>query len=295
MESLYLNPPQITERFVGVGYKKAGLPIYKLLLLGMLAGAFIAFAAQGSNVAIHTIESVGLSKALAGALFATGLMMVVITGAELFTGNNLIIVSCLEGKTKLTGLLKNWFFVYIGNFIGSIIIVFFIIQSGQLNFSNGLLGALTIKIAAYKTSLSFGNALFMGILCNWLVCIAVWMSFAAMDIGGKLLAMFFPIWLFVASGFEHSIANMYYIPAGILAKLNPDWVNAAIQIGVTPEKLSGLNWGTFIIKNLIPVTLGNILGGALFVGTIYWLSFLYKGKTVTASKKAVNNTSTEKA
>lgn len=278
MEKLHLNPPEITERFVEVGCKKAGLPVYKLLLLGILAGAFIAFAAEGSNTAIHTISSVGLAKTLAGALFATGLMMVVITGGELFTGNNLIVVSCLEGKSKWAKLLKNWLFVYIGNFIGSMIIVFFILQSGQLNFSNGLLGGFTIKVALYKVSLTFGNAFFMGILCNWLVCLAVWMAFATKDITGKLLAIFFPIWLFITSGFEHSIANMYYIPAGIFAKYNSAWVQAAASLGVNPEKLDGLNWGTFIVKNLIPVTFGNIVGGALFVGAIYWVSFLYKGK-----------------
>lgn len=290
MYKSFLSPAEISDGFIKVGCKKASLPAYKLLLLGILAGAFIAFAAEGSNVAIHTISSVGLSKVLAGALFATGLMMVVVAGAELFTGNTLIVISCTERKAPWSGLLKNWFFVYLGNFIGSMLIVFFIIQSGQLNFSNGLLGGFTIKVAAYKTGLSFGNAFFSGILCNWLVCLAVWMSFAARDIAGKLLAIFFPIWLFITSGFEHSIANMYYIPAGILAKLNPAWAQAAISMGVTPEKLDGLNWGTFVVKNLIPVTLGNIIGGSLFVGVAYWLSYLYKGKV-----KAACEYSTEEA
>lgn len=250
----------------------------KLLLLGILGGAFIAFASEGSNMAIHTIESVGIAKALAGALFSTGLMMVVITGAELFTGNSLIVVSCLEGKSKLNGLLRNWFFVYLGNFIGSMIIVLFILYSGQFNFTGGLLGGFTIKTAVYKVNLTFANAFFMGILCNWLVCMAVWMAFAAKDIAGKLLAIFFPIWLFITSGFEHSVANMYYIPAGILAKSNTVWAENAISLGVTPEKLDALNWYNFLVRNLIPVTLGNIIGGTLFVGAIYWLSFMYKGK-----------------
>jgi formate transporter len=169
--------------------------------------------------------------------------------------------------------------VYLGNFIGSIVIVLCIIWSGQFNFSDGLLGGFSIKVAVYKTGLTFGNAFFMGILCNWLVCMAVWMAFATKDITGKLLAIFFPIWLFITSGFEHSVANMYYIPAGILAKANPSWVKAAASLGVTPEKLAHLNWGTFVWNNLIPVTLGNIVGGSLFVGIIYWASFLYKPKT----------------
>lgn len=277
MEKLNLDPAEIAEKFIETGTKKSNAPAYKLLLLGMLAGAFIAFAAEGSNVAIHTISSVGLGKALAGALFATGLMMVVVTGAELFTGNTLIVVSCFEGRSTWTKMLRNWFYVYLGNFIGSLIIVFFILYSGQLDFSNGLLGGFTIKVAAYKTGLTFSKAFFMGILCNWLVCLAVWMASGAKDISGKLLAIFFPIWLFITSGFEHSIANMYYIPAGILAKLNPAWVQGAIDLGVAPEKLSHLNWLTFI-QNLIPVTLGNIVGGSLFVGMLYWGSFLYKGK-----------------
>jgi formate/nitrite transporter len=278
MKKLYLAPSEIAEKFVEIGIKKTSQPSYKLLFLGILAGAFIALASQGSNVAIHTIESVGLSKTLAGALFATGLMMVVITGAELFTGNSLIVVSCLEDQTRWIKMLRNWFFVYIGNFIGSIIIAFFIYSSGQLNFSDNLLGGFTIKVAAYKTSLEFGNAFFMGILCNWLVCMAVWMASAAEDVTGKLLSIFFPIWLFITSGFEHSVANMYYIPAGIFAKSNPLWMQSAISLGVTQESLEGLNWTSLFIKNLLPVTLGNIVGGSLFVGTFYWISFLYKSK-----------------
>jgi formate/nitrite transporter len=281
MEKINLNPPEIARRFVEIGCKKASLPTYKLLLLGILAGAFIAFAAEGSNAAIHTITSVGLAKTLAGALFATGLMMVVVTGGELFTGNTLIVVACSEKKARWIKLLKNWFFVYLGNFIGSIIIVVFILLSGQFDFSNGLLGGFTIKVAVYKTSLSFQHAFFMGILCNWLVCLAVWMGFATKDITGKLLAIFFPIWLFITSGFEHSVANMYYIPAGIMAKSNDVWVKAAETLGVTPEKLHHLNWDTFVVNNLIPVTLGNIIGGCVFVGMIFWLSFLWKEKPMT--------------
>lgn len=278
MENFHFNPSETTEKFIEIGHKKASSSVFKLLILGILAGAFIAFAAEGSNTAIHTITSVGIAKALAGALFATGLMMVVITGAELFTGNTLIVVSCLEGRSKWRSLFKNWIVVYFGNFVGSMIIVSFIYLSGQFNFSNGLLGGYTIKVAAYKVGLSFTNALFMGVLCNWLVCMAVWMAASAKDIAGKLLAIFFPIWLFITSGFEHSIANMYYIPAGILAKGNNSWVNAALSLGVTEHKLAGLNWTSFIFNNLIPVTVGNIIGGSLFVGTMYWLSYLYKGK-----------------
>ena len=284
IDSLYSQPDVITKNYVETGCKKTNLFTYQMLLLGILGGAFIAFAAQGSNAAIHTIKSVGVAKALAGSLFATGLMMVIITGAELFTGNMLIVVSCLDGRSKWSGLLRNWFFVYAGNFIGSMLIVLFIILSGQFNFSDGLLGGFTIKTASYKVSLSFVNAFFMGLLCNCLVCISVWMASAAKDVTGKLLAIFFPIWLFITSGFEHSIANMYYIPAGILAKANPSWTDAAITMGLTQEMLDALNWYNFFVKNLIPVTLGNIAGGSIFIGAIYWLSFLYKQKKNTDIK-----------
>lgn len=278
MENLHLSPAEIAEKLVESGRKKTGFPAYKLLLLGILAGAFIAFAAAGSNAAVHTIESAGIAKALAGAIFPAGLMMVVVTGAELFTGNALIIISCLEKQARWISLLRNWFFVYIGNFIGAIIVVIFVYLSGQYNLSGGMLGGYTVKIAAGKMGLSFVNAFFMGLLCNWLVCMAVLMSNAARDTAGKLLAIFFPIWLFIASGFEHSIANMYYIPAGIIAKAEKLWADQAILLGVTESGLDGLAWGAFITKNLIPVTLGNIVGGTLFAGVIYWASYLYRGR-----------------
>lgn len=287
VENLNLSPGEIVEKLVESGRKKTGLPAYKLLLLGILAGAYIAFAAAGSNAAIHTIESAGIAKTLAGALFSAGLMMVVITGAELFTGNALIIISCLEKQARWIKLLKNWLFVYAGNFIGAIIIVFFVYLSGQYNFSDGMLGGYTVKVAAGKTGLSLVNAFFMGVLCNWLVCMAVVMSNAARDTAGKLLAIFFPIWLFITSGFEHSIANMYYIPTGIIAKAVKPWADQALSLGVTESGLNGLTWGAFITKNLIPVTLGNIVGGTLFVGVIYWASYLYKGRKSRRGNRSV--------
>ncbi len=280
MEKLCLSPAEITEEFINVGRKKAVLtPVANLFVLGILAGAFIAFAAEGSNMAIHTIESVGIAKALAGALFATGLMLVVVAGGELFTGNCLIVISCMKGGAPVSGLLKNWLFVYAGNFVGSVLLAYFILESGQFNFTNGLLGGFTIKTAIYKTGLTFANAFYMGILCNWLVCLAVWLAFAAKDIAGKLLGIFFPIWLFITSGFEHCVANMYYIPAGLMAKNVPSYVDAAVNnLGVAPAAVEALSWSTFIFNNLIPVTLGNIVGGALFVGMAYWFAYLRKAK-----------------
>lgn len=274
MDNSYFTPAQIAENCIEIGRKKTSLTPFKQFLLGILAGAFIAFAAEGSNTAIHTISSVGIGKALAGALFSTGLMFVLIAGGELFTGNCLIVIACLSKKASWSSMFKNWFFVYLGNLVGSVIVVYCIFYSGQFNFSSGLLGGFSIKVAAYKTSLPFGNAFFMGILCNWLVCLAVWMSYGAKDIASKILAIFFPIWLFITSGFEHSIANMYYIPVGILAKGNSKFLESAISLGVTPEALDNLNISSFFIKNLLPVTLGNIIGGAIFVGVAYWLIYL---------------------
>ncbi|MBN1624544.1 MAG: formate/nitrite transporter family protein [Clostridia bacterium] len=277
----YLTPSEIAEAIVTSGVKKASLTIVKMIVLGLLAGAFIAFASEGSNYAAYNLwadpGTYGLGKTLAGALFGTGLMLVIVAGAELFTGNNLMLMAVLDRKAKLSGMLKNWLFVYIGNFIGSVLIAFLIVKSGQLNASGNLLAATTIKIASYKVGLTFSQGFILGILCNWLVCLAVWMAAGAKTISGKILAIFFPIWLFITSGFEHSVANMYYIPAGIMAKANPAYAQAAIDAGLTQAKLDALNWGTFISHNLISVTLGNIIGGAVFVGMIYW--FLYLKKT----------------
>jgi formate/nitrite transporter len=278
MEKSFLSPAEVASGFIETGCKKAGLPKAKQFLLGILAGAYIAFAAEGSNVAIHTIESVGIGKALAGALFATGLMLVVVAGAELFTGNCLIVMAGSEKKASWAAMLRNWFFVYAGNFVGAMIVVLLIFASGQLDFSSGLLGGFTIKTAVHKVGLPFGKALVMGILCNWLVCLAVWMAAAAKDVAGKLLAIFFPIWLFIASGFEHCVANMYYIPAGILAKSNPVWIERAVALDASPEAVNGLDWGSFLTGNLLPVTFGNIIGGAVFVGLAYWVVYLRAGR-----------------
>jgi formate/nitrite transporter len=294
MDKSFFCPEEIAQNYIEIGRKKAEMPALKQFILGILAGAFIAFASQGANAAIHTISSVGLAKALAGALFSAGLMMVIVAGAELFTGNCLIVISYNEHRSSLADLLKNWFFVYTGNFVGAMIVVFLILKSGQLGFSNGLLGGFTIKMAVYKTELTFGNAFFMGILCNWLVCTAVWMAAGARDMAGKILAIFFPIWLFITSGFEHSVANMYYIPAGILAKADPEFVQAAVSLGVDPEKIAALDWGSFVISNLIPVTLGNIVGGAIFVGAVYWFVYLYKKKASTEKITALSKEACQK-
>jgi formate/nitrite transporter len=277
-ENNYNNPAQTLDALIETGVKKGTAPAWKLFLLGIMGGIFIAFASEGSNTAIHTIQSVGVGKALAGALFSTGLMMTVLFGAELFTGNMLMITAFLKKRVTLSAMLRNWGLVYLGNFTGSIIIAGLIGASGQLDFSSGLLGAFTLKTAVYKVNLSFMKAFSMGILCNCLVCMAIWMAFNAKDAAGKILGIFFPIWLFITSGFEHSVANMYYIPAGIIAKGNPDYIRAALDLGVSAEAMARLNWNGFIFGNLLPVTLGNMVGGLLFIGASAFFSFNVKSK-----------------
>jgi len=271
-----LSPEQIAEQTVENSYKKVNTKVSKLLVLGILAGAFIAFASEGSNAAIYNIPWAGVGKALAGALFSTGLMLVIVAGSELFTGNTLMIAALAQRRIGWGGMLKNWATVYTGNFIGAVMIAWFIFMSGQLDFSSGLLGGFTIKMATYKISMGFSEAFFMGIMCNWLVSLAVWMAYGAKDMTGRILAIFFPIWLFITSGFEHCVANMYYIPAGIMAKSNPNWVQQAISLGASAEKIYYLNWSSFLTQNLIPVTLGNIIGGAVFTGMAYWFVYMYK-------------------
>lgn len=279
-EKKMLTPAEIAEVTVETAKKKASLSPISQLLLGVLAGAFIAFASQGSNMAAFNLFSdpstYGMGKALAGAIFGTGLMLVILAGGELFTGNTLMVAAVMMKKITPGQMFKNWVTVYSGNFIGAMLITFMIVYSGQLNSGDALLGGQTIKIAAYKVNLPFHSALFLGIMCNWLVTLAVWLSYGAKDMAGKILAIFFPIWLFITSGFEHSIANMYYIPAGILAKANPAWAEAS---HLSAEVLSTLTWKNFLVGNLLPVTLGNIIGGVVCVGGAYWFVYLRSKKT----------------
>ena len=274
MQSNFLSPAEVAELAVGVGQRKAEMSVTNQLILSVMAGAFIAFGAAGSCVAVHTVESAGVAKALAGALFAAGLIMVVVAGGELFTGNSLMLMAMAEGRISPWQLLRSWIVVYAGNFAGALLTAGLVCLSGQWGMSGGLLGASVIKTAAGKTALSFQNAFFLGVLCNWLVCLAVWMSFAARDIAGKVLVIFFPIWLFVTSGFEHSVANMYYIPAGILAAADPALAERAASVGLSPEALANLNWGAMLQANLLPVTLGNVVGGGGLVALAYW--FVYR-------------------
>lgn len=257
--------------------KKASSKASSLFILGILAGVFIAFASEGSNMAAFNLfakpETYGLGKALAGAIFGTGLMLVIVAGGELFTGNTMMLAALVDKRIGLMGLLRNWLIVYVGNLVGSVLIAYMMNASGLFNSGANDLGAITIKIAVYKVHLTFWQAFVLGIMCNWLVCLAVWMAAGAKDITGKLLAVFFPIWLFITSGFEHCVANMYYIPAGIMALANPKWVEAALKNGVTAEKMQDLTTQSFLVHNLLPVTLGNIVGGGIFVALAYYYAY----------------------
>lgn len=271
--SNFLTSSQVLEYTKESGVNKANLPFRTTMLLSFLAGLFIALAAVGSNIIAHNITDVGMAKYLAGLLFPAGLIFVVIAGAELFTGNNLISVAVLSKNVSVNKYLSNLSMVWVGNLVGSVFVSLLIFYSGHLNYSNGLLGAYTIKVGVIKTNLSFINLFTSGILCNILVCLAVWMSYAAKDITGKAIVIFFPIWLFIASGYEHSVANMYYISSAMLAATESNFVSLAqSHFGISTEALSNLSIYGMFIKNLIPVTIGNLIGGGFFVGAWYWWS-----------------------
>jgi formate/nitrite transporter len=274
MEKKPLKPSEITDCIISASRERAESSFQKLLVLGILAGAFIAFAAEGSNMAAFNLfaqpTTYGLGKALAGVVFGTGLMLVVLAGGELFTGNTLMLTAVLDQKITVSKMLRNWLIVYAGNFLGSLLIAYMMTNSGLLASGAGMLGTVTLKIAVYKVNLSFLQAFYLGIMCNWLVCLAVWISSGAESMAGKILSIFFPIWLFITSGFEHSVANMYYIPAGIMIKSNETFAQLS---GLSSEALASLTWGSFAVNNLIPVTLGNIVGGGIFVGMAYWYAY----------------------
>ena len=270
MDSTYSaisTPPQIVAANMNAAKGKTELPLLRLLLLGIFAGMFIAGGASASSLAMHAVSNVGLARFVAGAIFPVGLMMIVFVGGELFTGDCLMIMGCVHGKFSAGKMLKVLVIVYFSNFVGSVIFAELVNLSGQYTYSGGMLGAFTIKVAMGKVNLSFVSAFASGILCNLFVCMAVLMAMAAKDIAGKVWAIFFPILAFVVSGYEHCVANMYYIPAGIFAKANSTYAALAMEsYGYTTIQMDSLNWTNFVVKNLVPVTLGNIVGGMVFVG-----------------------------
>ena len=269
--SVYLTPKEMALKAEEIGIDKSKLSTAKLLLLGVLAGAFIAFGAIFSAVSVTGMSGVwpyGITRILAGVTFSLGLILVVIGGAELFTGNSLMIIALLSHKISLSSLLRNWGLVYVANFIGSVLIALLVIYSRMYTFASGELGKSMLTVANNKTHFTFVQAVILGILCNILVCLAVWLTYSTKNTGGKILAIIFPISAFIAAGFEHSVANMYILPVGLLLKsIDPIFV-AGLKID-----LSSLTWINALLYNLLPVTLGNIIGGAGFVGLLYYLIY----------------------
>lgn len=201
--------------------------------------------------------------------------MVLLAGSELFTGNTLLVIPLLEKEISAAGMLKNWVFVYLGNIVGGFLIAAGVVFSHQASLFGNQMAVSILSTAAGKCTMPFADALIKGILCNFLVCMAVWISFAAKDVAGKIAGLFFPIMIFVLCGFEHSVANMYYISAGLFAKGIPEYAEAAVEAGVD---LNAITWGGFFGGNLLPVTIGNIIGGAVCVGCVYWFVYLRKGQ-----------------
>ena len=266
-----LLPGEMATRAEYIGVRKAEAPAWTMFTLAILAGAFIALGAVfATNTAAGSgVLAFGVAKLLTGLVFCLGLILVVVGGAELFTGNNLIVMAWASGKVTGRALLRNWVIVYAGNFVGSFGTALLVFWSKQYTFGGGAVGETALKIAAGKASLDFFQALALGVLCNTLVCLAVWLTFSARSTIDKIAAIIFPITAFVAAGFEHSIANMYFVPYGLLIK--------ALDPAFTAEKgveVANLTWGNFLVNNLLPVTIGNILGGGVLVAAIYWSVFL---------------------
>ena len=268
----YLSPKEFLERYAAGGTAKTQKSAGKLLALSLLAGALIALGCAATNTAVHGLENVGLARTVSGLLFPFGLCMVIVTGAELFTGNSLLVLSLLERSCTLSGLLRNWALVYLGNFLGALLAAAGCVWFGQLNYSAGGLAVYTIRLAAGKCALPFLSGFGLGIFCNVLVCLGVLLALSAQDAAGRLMGAFLPVCYFVLCGFEHCVANMYYVSAGLLAIQNPQYLQLAQEAGVD---LSALTVPNFLLGNLLPVTLGNILGGA-GLAALLWYAHLKK-------------------
>ena len=259
MNKNFLPPAEALQAVIANGRRVLTQPLGRAFVLSLLAGFYIAFGAQLATVVTQDaaqFTGLGIARLLGGSVFSIGLMLVVVCGAELFTGNSLLAAAALHGEISWAKLAENWLVVLVGNFIGALLMAWLLYESRL--WESGSVAEQAVKVAAVKCRLTFWVAFVRGVLCNWLVCLAVVMATAARDIPGKLLACYVPIMAFVASGFEHSIANIYFIPEGILVAQARGIVEPA------------LTWGNFLLVNLLPVTLGNIVGGVVFVATAYW-------------------------
>jgi len=270
-------PDEMARSAEGVGVKKAERDTVSTVMLGILAGVFIGLGAMFMTVVTtQSGLSFGLNKLVGGMVFCLGLILVVVAGAELFTGNVLLTIGWLSGKIKTTAVARNWILVYGGNLAGGLALAGLMYYTNQWALNKDLVGANAVSIANAKVNLSFGTALARGIMCNALVCLAVWLCFSARTLTDKVLAIVFPITAFVAAGFEHSIANMYFIPMGIFLSHHAAVLTAG---GLTSTAVANLDWQHFFVNNLIPVTIGNIIGGGIMVGAVYWMIYLRKDRT----------------
>lgn len=278
-----LLPPDMAARAEEIGVKKAHLDVASMFVLAVLAGAFIALGAIFATTVLAGSGALpyGVARLLAGTVFSLGLILVLVGGAELFTGNNLIVMAWASGKVTSGVLLWNWLVVYLGNFVGSFGTALLVFLSGQYTFGEGAVGAAALATAHAKVSLGFVEAVALGTLCNALVCLAVWLTFSARTTTDRILATVPPIAAFVAAGFEHSVANMYFIPIGVLIRLGAPAAFWA-HVGKTAADYADLTWGRFLWANLVPVTIGNIVGGAVLVGAVYWFVYLRRRKAGAA-------------
>jgi formate/nitrite transporter len=274
------SPQEVAQNYVAIGVGKTKLAISKMIILGIMAGMFTGFAGIGSTISSATVSSASMVRLLMGLMFPVGVAMSIVAGGELFTGNCLLLIPILQKQAKITAVLKNLVFVYIGNLIGGALVAAMVVYGHTLSLFSNQAAVSAILTAVSKVNMPFGDALLRGILCNILICGGVWMAFAAKDVAGKIIAVFLPIMMFVLCAFENSVANMYYIPAGLFAKTN------ALYLASLPEgtPISSLTWGNYFLKNLLPVSIGNFIGGAVLVGARYWFVFLREPSKPAAGK-----------
>lgn len=266
MDLNFFTPEEVMEVNLRTGDGKTKHPVLKLVLLGILAGAFVSFGAVASSIAMQSVANFGMARLVAGCIFPVGLMMITFVGGELFTSSCMMIAGVLDKRFGVYTMVRTLVYLYLTNFVGAAIVAVLVYFSGVLDYANGAIGAYALQVAYGKTSISPIAGVCSGILCNILVCIATLKATAAKDIAGKVWAIFFPIMLFVICGFEHCVANMYYIVVGIMASMNEKYVAAAEAIyGLSAAQIDAtVNVGGFF-ANQIPVTFGNILGGMVFV------------------------------
>ena len=266
-----LTPPAIARKAEEAGTAKAGMDTVTLLGLAVLAGAFIALGAVfATTVTAGEPLPYGVGRLLGGVTFSLGLILVVLAGASLFTGDNLTVMAWASRRVTTRRLARIWALVYAGNMVGALATAGLVYVARQYRFGDGAVGQQALQIAVAKSSLGFVQAIALGVLCNALVCLAVWMSYGARTTTDRILAIVPPIAAFVAAGFEHSVANMYFIPIGLLIREDDAFVGSLAK----PPDLSQLGWGAFVTDNLIPVTLGNLIGGTVLVAAVYWLVYL---------------------